>query len=104
MVLTVSVVLDGVAQSTTDSLTFHVYVGGKPDRGWIEARNIVANRWGFKTEFFYGDCGGTFDFKAKEFEVLNQPVFEWLSTHYGQDWKEKFDAEMKEVVESRRSR
>jgi hypothetical protein len=61
-----------------DSLTWHIYIGGKPDKGRLKAVEVVARDWSMKTDVFFGDCVGTYDYKAKEFEKKNKSVYEFL--------------------------
>ena len=77
-----------------DSLTWHIYIGGKPDMGTLKACEVVARNWGIKSDFFFGDCGGTYDYKEKEFEVKNKIVYEYLVQKFGENWKDKFDKEV----------
>ena len=41
--------------STMESktLTYFIYIGGKPSKNWVDATKIVANRWGFNVDFLY---------------------------------------------------
>ena len=86
------------AQSNTenDSLTLYTYIGGKPDINYVEAKKHVAKQNGLKTQFFYGDCGGTFDYKKAEFKTKNQTAFEHLKKIFGTNWQEQFDEEIRE--------
>lgn len=86
-----SFVLSAQSNSENDSLTLYTYIGGKPDMSYVKAKEQVAKKHGLKTEFFYGDCGGTFDYKADDFITKNQPAFEYLKSIYGANWKEQFD-------------
>ena len=87
------------AQSNTenDSLTLYTYIGGKPDINYVKAKKQVAKKNGLKAQFFYGDCGGTFDYKEAEFKTKNQPAFEHLKKIFGTNWQEQFDEEIRDL-------
>lgn len=89
-----SFVLSAQSNSENDSLTLYTYIGGKADMSYVKAKEQVAKKHGLKTEFFYGDCGGTFDYKASEFEIKNRPAFGHLENIYGVNWKEQFEEEI----------
>ena len=82
------------SDSQTDSLTLYTYIDGKPDLTYVEAKKQIAKDLGLRTEFFYGDCGGTFNYKASEFKVKNKPAFDSLRKIYGADWVEQFENEV----------
>ena len=92
-----SIGLSAQSDIENDSLTLYTYIGGKPDMTYVEAKQQVAKKIGLKTEFFYGDCGGTFDYKEAEFKTKNQPAFEHLKKIYGTNWREQFDEEIREL-------
>lgn len=83
-----------------DTLTWYIYVGGKPHIRRIKCEEKMARSWGVKTVYFYGDCGETYDFKVKEFEEKNKVVFEYLKMKYGENWEEKFYKEVEKEFES----
>lgn len=85
--------------SIEDSLIWHMYIGGKPDMKKLECRENVARRWGIVIEYFYGDCVGTYNYKAKEFEDKNKMVFEYLKQKFGGNWLEKFNKEVENEFE-----
>jgi hypothetical protein len=76
-----------------DSLTWYIYVGGKPCMDCLKAREIAARNWGIKSNVFFGNCVGTHDYKAKEFEIKNKDVYEYLTQKYGVNWKEELKKE-----------
>ncbi len=80
--------------SSQDSLTWYVYVGGKTDHQWLTANLNVAKNMGIKTEYFFGDCVGTYNFKQVEFEEKNQCVFSYLIENFGKDWKIEYDKQV----------
>jgi hypothetical protein len=82
-----------------DSLTWHIYIGGKPDMRRVKAKEKIARNWGVKINIFYGDCGGTYDYKYIEFEEKNKSVYEYLTNKYGINWREKFNKEVETEIE-----
>ena len=92
-----SIALSAQSNTENDSLTLYTYIGGKPDINYVKAKKQVAKKYGLKAQFFYGDCGGTFDYKGAEFKTKNQPAFEYLKKILGTNWQEKFDEEIREL-------
>jgi hypothetical protein len=84
-------IAQSVEPATQDSLTWYVYIGGKPDMTRVKAEKTVANNWGIKMDYFFGDCGSTYDYKDDEFADKNKPLFKFLEGKYGEDWQVEFD-------------
>lgn len=83
---------------TKDTLTWYVYIDGKPYMKRVMAEKMVADKWGIKMEIFTGNCAGTFNYKEKEFQEKNRRVFEYLKIQYGTNWSVKFDKEVEEML------
>ncbi|MES2800319.1 MAG: hypothetical protein V4638_09920 [Bacteroidota bacterium] len=80
----------------TNKPIWHIYIGGKPHMPMLECQKTVAAQWGVEIIYFFGDCVGTFDAKAEEFETKNKKTFAILAKAHGDNWREKFDAEVAE--------
>ena len=77
-----------------DSLTWHIYIPGRPDMNYLNAQKSVAQKWGVRIEYLYGDCVGTHDEKGKAFESENQTIFNIFIEKFGKDWEAKFQEEV----------
>jgi len=82
-----------------DSLTWYIYIGGKTSSQYIEAKTIAAKQCGLKTNYFYGDCVGTFDYKKAEFDRKNELVYAYLVKNYGVDWATDFQEQLQIALE-----
>ncbi len=82
-----------------DSLTWYIYIGGKTSGDYIKAKTAAAKEWGLKTDYFYGDCVGTFDFMHAKFEEKNKPVYVYLLNNFGEDWAIDFEELLQKEIE-----
>lgn len=85
---------NSVESHQSDSLVWSIYIPGKSDMSDRPYAEQVAQLWGIKLFYFFGDCTGTYDEKRTEFEQSNQAVFRFLTETYGEDWRIKFDQQV----------
>ena len=89
--------ISSFAQSQTaevgavDTVILYQYFGGKPDIRYVRAKKRVLNSIGVATENFFGDCGGTYDYKYEEFQKKNLDAAKFLKSQLGDDWKNELD-------------
>jgi hypothetical protein len=80
-----------------DTLVWSIYIGGKSDMSGRPYEEAIAQKWGIKLVYFFGDCAGTYDYKNEEFKESNQAVFNYLIENFGDDWYMKFNHEVTEL-------
>ncbi len=85
-------------ESTVDSVTLYIYIVGKPDLNYVKAKKNIAKSIGLRTEFFFVDCEGKFEYKATEFKLKNVSAFKKLEDVYGNNWNEKFESEIANAI------
>lgn len=77
-----------------DSMIWHIYIPGRPDMNYLNTQKAVAQKWGVKVDYLFGDCVGTMDEKGKAYEADNQIIFDYFSEKFGNDWEAKFEEEV----------
>lgn len=80
--------------ASSDSLVWSIYIGGKSNMSNRPFEEAVAQKWGIKIVYFFGDCTGTYDYKNEEFKESNKAVFQYLTENFGEDWYTKFNQEV----------
>lgn len=88
-------------QNQSDTLTWYIFNGGKPNGRILLAQLKVAKDWGVKTEVHDGECNGDPAHKLEEFEKKNIPVFQFFKTKYGDNWKELYDKAVEEEIKKK---
>ncbi|MGZ5243636.1 MAG: hypothetical protein ACXWEY_00645 [Bacteroidia bacterium] len=86
--------------NTKDTLVLYRYIGGKPSLKYVNAEKETAVKWGFKIEFFFGDCGGTYDYKGDEFNNLNSESYPKFVEKFGKNWAERFYIEVENLLKT----
>ncbi len=89
--------------SVQDTLVFYQYIGGKPYMERVLKEKEIAEKWGFKIEYFFGDCGGTFDYKIEEFKILNEKNSALFIQKFGENWHDKFLVEVENSMKIKRN-
>lgn len=84
-----------------DSLILHKYIGGKPSMKYLEAEKQTAAKWGFTIDYFFGDCGGTFDYKLEEFKILNEKSAAGFTARFGENWVERFYTDVDSLLKEK---
>ncbi len=69
--------------------------------GRVQAEIEIAKKWGFKIENFFGDCGGTFDYKDEEFRIINQKSDPFFIKKYGENWWKRFEKEVESLLKEK---
>jgi hypothetical protein len=95
IILLITVSFNSIGQTTesipSDSIVLYQYIGGIPNIFYVRAKERVLNSMGIGVETFFGDCGGTYNYKHEEFQKKNLPAIESLKSRLGDNWKAELD-------------
>ena len=82
----------------SDSIVYHLFVGGKPYMEYVWAEEDVLRNLGFSVETILAGCVGPFEPKASYYRIKNEPAYRQLQILLGDDWKEKLNTRVEEEM------
>ncbi len=83
-------------KSSCKDLVWYNFIGGKPDKYYLESAKKVAERWGFKIVYELGSGANSEEDKQRNAisEKKSRVLFECLEKTIGENWKSKFNEEV----------
>ncbi len=84
-------------KSLCKDLVWYNFIGGKPDKYHLDSAQKVAERWGFKIVYELGSGANSEEERKKNniSEEKSTALFECLVNTIGENWKSKFNEEVK---------